>query len=102
MASPRIHTLVSPLGTVAWLLLLEPHLPGQALDGSIRGNNIDSSWAAIPAARATLVNSPTGTKRIAESNASGSFAFSKVEEGRFTVIVERDRFTTLARSFSTS
>ncbi len=75
-------------------LTLTPHAAAQLLQGSLDGNVVDSSQAAIPGAAITLTNQQTGTVRTGQSNAVGAYSFPTIASGLWTLEVKSDGFQT--------
>nr|MBA3438892.1 DUF2012 domain-containing protein [Pyrinomonadaceae bacterium] len=70
----------------------------QALYGSITGNVVDANGGAIPGASVTITNVGTNQSREATTEDSGSYTFTNVEAGRYTVKVTQAGFKTLTRT----
>ena len=75
---------------VAWLLTFP--LWGQIQSARVEGTVIDSSKAAIPGAKLTLLNDKTQVRVDAESDASGFFVFATVTPGFYTLAAEAQGF----------
>ena len=67
------------------------NIPAQPVAGSIKGVLADESGAVVPAAPITL--SGNGAKRAAQSQADGSYTFSGLSAGEYTVSVAVPGFT---------
>ena len=67
-------------------------LPSQQVTGSITGSVADSSGAAIPGAKVTLVSEGTAAARIQNTDAQGNFEFTAVLPGIYTVAAENAGF----------
>jgi hypothetical protein len=65
---------------------------GQQISGTISGSVKDSQLAAIANAKITLVNMQQGTTREAQSSTDGSFVFTLVQPGTYTLAVENAGF----------
>lgn len=70
----------------------------QILYGSLDGNVIDPSGAAVAGAAVTLVNTGTALTRETLTSSSGSYTFTNVEPGVYDVKVARAGFQTAATS----
>jgi hypothetical protein len=60
--------------------------------GEISGRVIDPNGSAIPAASVTITNKTTGKQIKTETNTNGSFQFSMLEAGVYTIEVESPYF----------
>jgi carboxypeptidase family protein/TonB-dependent receptor-like protein len=85
------------------LALLATLLPprralAQVLYGSIVGNVTDSSGAPIPGATVTIINNETNQSREAVTSTSGSYDFTTLQTGTYTVKLSQPGFKTLTRS----
>ncbi len=60
----------------------------------LTGSVLDTTGAAIPAARLTLSNTATGVETSAESNESGVYIFPYVAPGEYLLLTEVDGFKT--------
>lgn len=67
----------------------------QAGRGAVSGIVTDPTEAVLPHTELTLTNAATGTKRVLESNSSGSFAFISLNPGTYDLIARAKGFTTL-------
>lgn len=76
----------------AGTLLLASVLHGQGQYGSINGVITDTSGAAIPGAKVTIVNTSTGQETSLESVADGSYTIPQVLPGTYHVRVEMASF----------
>jgi carboxypeptidase family protein/TonB-dependent receptor-like protein len=78
----------------AMLLLVGASSVGyaQVLYGSLTGNVIDPSAAAIPGAKVTALNVNTGIARQAETDARGVYLFSDLQMGVYKVTVDAQGF----------
>ncbi len=70
---------------------------GQATT-SIRGTVTDPSNAAIPNATVTLTNTDTNLERTATTDQQGSYVFSQVAPGHYSVLVEAAGFSKYSRT----
>lgn len=69
------------------------------ITGDLRGLVLDSSGAAVPAAKVVLRSVETGESRTQNSDGSGIFAFSLLRVGGYEIRVEKSGFrTSIARS----
>ena len=76
------------------LALLPSILSGQEYRGRIQGTVLDSSSAAIPGARVTLLNNRTGVEVVRQTNEMGHYLFDLVEPGSYKLTVENTGFST--------
>ncbi len=64
----------------------------QSTFGTILGTVTDPSGAVVAAAKIELTNSATNTVRTAQTDASGSYQFSNIDVGTYTVAVDAAGF----------
>ncbi len=81
----RSFLLVSLLSVAAW---------AQTFRGSIVGNVVDATGAAVPDAIISAVNQGTGLTRETVASASGDFAMPDLPLGLYNVTVTKTGFTT--------
>ncbi len=79
-------------GLLATLLIGTGTMVGQQISGSINGVVKDSQQATIPNAKITLNNQEQGTSRDGVSAADGSFVFTQLQPGTYTVSIEAAGF----------
>jgi len=85
------HTRRSPLHLFATIAVLLIVLFGAAAEGraqnitSINGTVYDTSKAAVPHAKITLINLDTRVEQAVEGNAAGEFVFMSLLPGRYSV-----------------
>ncbi len=81
--------------TCLLLLLLAPQrLLAQVDEGAINGVVTDSSGAAVPNAKVTLLNTDQGITLESTTGNSGEYAFNPVRIGHYTVTVAAPGFST--------
>src|SRR6185437_5251827 len=78
---------------VAYLLLSPLHLNAQTVTGTILGNVLDSSGAAIPNAEITITNQDTGVARVSAGSADGVYSVPSLIAGKYTVGVKAQGFS---------
>jgi hypothetical protein len=66
----------------------------QVLYGSLTGNVIDPSSAAVPGAKVTALNVDTGVSRQSETDARGAYLFGNLQIGTYKVTIEAKGFQT--------
>src|ERR1700743_2172160 len=66
----------------------------QSSRGELAGNVTDSTGAVIPGATIDAVNQGTGGKKEAKSSSAGSYHFSDIPIGVYTVTVTAPGFAT--------
>src|SRR5215469_4725421 len=66
---------------------------GQAETGQVNGTVTDPSGAVVSGAKVTLTNNGTGQTRTAQTSANGSYAFTNLQPGNYTVTVEGSGFS---------
>lgn len=84
----------TPALALAMLLVAGLPLSAQTFRGSIVGSVIDSSGAALPAAKVVAVNKGTGVTRETVATDSGDFTLPDLALGMYTVTVSKDGFQT--------
>lgn len=82
------------------LLLLSAHrtAPAQILYGGLVGNVTDSSSAAVPNAKVTIVHVATGTTRETATNEMGTYRFPTIAPGTYELTVQANGFRTFSRT----
>ena len=94
--SPRIclEKLLLAVITCSLLMLGAPsRLRAQALSG-IAGTVTDSSNAAVPSAKVTVTNTSTNVTKSTQTSDAGTFNFTDLNPGSYTVKVEAQNFKT--------
>src|SRR5579862_7827064 len=66
----------------------------QVLYGSLTGNVIDPSDAAIPGVKVVALNVNTGVARNADTDARGAYIFTNLQLGTYKVTAEARGFKT--------
>ena len=69
----------------------------QVLYGSIVGNVIDETRAALPGATITIVHNESGRSHEAVTDSSGTYRFTAVQPGTYTVTVKLEGFRPFTR-----
>ncbi len=82
---------------LAWLLLGAPATFAQVDTGTILGTIQDPTGAVIPAAKVTLTNEGTGIALVTTSAADGTYIFTPIRIGIYSVTVEKEGFQTVVR-----
>lgn len=97
-----VHTKISRIlaYTATGLLLGGLALQAQNTAGSISGTVQDAQGAVVPGAKVTLTNEAQGaaSSRVVNTTAEGTFVFSPVLAGRYTVTVEMMGFKKFVQS----
>src|SRR5579863_1264873 len=70
----------------------------QQLTGSITGTAEDSSGAVILGVKVTVLNPATGLTQTTQTNGSGSYQFSNLPVGTYTVTFAKEGFKTEVHS----
>jgi hypothetical protein len=78
-------------------LLGTPFAGAQSTGGRIRGTVIDSSGAAIAAAKVTIINEATHASRDAETGADGEYVFLEIPVGTYEVNAQSTGFKKYVR-----
>src|SRR2546423_6431749 len=74
------------------VVLISASASAQEFRGSITGRVLDSSTAAVPAARITLVNTATNASTVVLSDSDGNYGIPYVAAGGYDVTVEAAGF----------
>ena len=90
-----IHLLV--VGVTFAVAAGAPAAGAQVLYGSIVGHVQDSTGAALPGATVVILHEETRLTRETTSDTSGTYTFTAVPSGRYTVTVTVQGFRTSAR-----
>ncbi len=86
------------LPSLCFLLIQSPRVFGQVDEGSITGTVQDPSGAVVPGAQVTLLNTDQGITLKAVTNGSGSYTFSPVRIGHYTVSATASGFSTTTQT----
>jgi hypothetical protein len=78
-------------GWICIVFLLAPSLLAQVDTGTILGTVYDSTGAIIPGAQVTITHEGTAATQAAETRADGTYIFTPVRIGSYTVEVELRR-----------
>lgn len=90
-----MRVLVSLL-VAAWMAAMPA--AAQILYGGLVGNVTDSSDAAIPNAKVSIVHVATGTARDATTTEAGLFRFPTIAPGAYTLTVQANGFRTFSQT----
>jgi len=71
---------------------------GQVGAGSLSGIVEDQTGAIVPGASVTVQNAASGAQRTSPSNGAGSFTFSALPSGDYTLTIKAPGFKQLVRS----
>src|SRR5436190_22888548 len=82
----------------AAILLLASPAAAQRTTANLRGTVTDASHALVPGATVTVTNQDTGFTRTMSTNESGSYSFSELPVGRYSMKVELQGFKTATRT----
>ena len=82
------------LACLCFVLLQGRSAFGQVDEGAITGTVLDTSGAVVPNAQVTLKNTDVGLTLETKSSASGSYTFSPLRIGHYTVTVTAPGFAT--------
>lgn len=69
----------------------------QAVNGTIVGTITDASGAVVPSAKISLMEVNTNLSRSASASESGSYSFTNIPQGKYTVSVEQTGFRKATR-----
>jgi hypothetical protein len=92
----RVARLVG-LGCLAILLILPGILTAQSVTGSIAGSVVDQTSQALPGAVVILEAPDTGLTRELTTSEDGTFIFTAVPPGVYTIRVKADGFSVFER-----
>ena len=70
----------------------------QVLYGSIVGNVLDPSQAAVPEATVTITHTDTGQSRTTTTSATGAYSFPTLPSGAYDIRVTKEGFQSYSRS----
>ncbi|MEJ7713672.1 MAG: carboxypeptidase-like regulatory domain-containing protein [Pyrinomonadaceae bacterium] len=94
----RFSTAVVSYSSSRMMLAAPVKSYAQTLYGSITGNVTDPNGAAIPGGSVMLTNTGTNQSREATTDGSGSYTFSTLEAGNYTVTITHPGFKTLNKT----
>lgn len=84
--------------TLACLLFAAPFVMAQVDAGRVQGTVTDRSSAIVPGARVTLINEGTGLRLTTATREDGSYIFTPIRIGLYTVEVESGGFQKTRRT----
>lgn len=93
-SSPKVKSLISSAIFVFVVTLFLAVLPAaaQVLTGNIKGTVVDPNGAALAGASVTSKSQATGAENKAVTDVSGSFVFTNLTPGKYTVTIEQTGF----------
>jgi hypothetical protein len=95
----RAQYLRTAAGLVLLALAGSPlTVSAQVLYGSLVGNVVDESGAALPGATVSVTHKETGAVRETVSDATGAYRVPNLQSGTYTLTVKVEGFRTLVRS----
>ena len=94
--SPLIAGIVSILCVLFLGPISTPRLAAQIASGGVTGTVKDASGAVIPDAIVILTNTETGVKQTAQTTATGTYNFTVVPYGHYTLLVQHPGFKDVA------
>src|SRR5262249_5837846 len=92
----RVARLIG-LGCLTFLLVLPGILSAQSVTGAIAGTVVDQTQQALPGAVVILEESDTGLSRELTTAHDGTFIFTAVQPGVYTIRVKADGFSIFER-----
>lgn len=100
MQPGRLHHSWTALAVfvAVFLLMAAQTAEAQVLYGSITGNVVDPSQAAVPGATVTITHRESGQTRSALTNEAGIYSFPNVPSGTYDVRVSKEGFQTYTQS----
>ncbi len=93
-----VSSSLQALGTALVCLYLVLPLRGQVDTGTILGTVVDASGAVIPGAKVTIRNEGTSIAQSTTTSASGTYVFTPLRIGTYSVEVEKEGFKKSRRS----
>jgi hypothetical protein len=87
-AKPPLALLLAALFIVTFI----PQAISQVDTGAVLGTVRDQSGSVVPGAKVTLINEGTGATAVASSNPDGTYIFTPVRIGTYTVTAEAPGF----------
>ncbi|HEY2014199.1 MAG TPA: TonB-dependent receptor, partial [Bryobacteraceae bacterium] len=94
----RLSALVPCLALLLAVCISQHAASAQVLYGSLTGNVLDPSGAAVPSAKVEAVNAGTGVIRQTNTDERGVYQFNNVEAGIYKVTVTTKGFKTVVAS----
>jgi hypothetical protein len=82
------------VAALCFLLVHSPAALGQVDEGSVTGTVQDATGAVVPNAHVTLLNTDQGITLESQTSASGTYIFSPVRLGNYTITVTATGFST--------
>jgi hypothetical protein len=96
---PALLRGVTPIAIVGLIVLcFAPALVAQVLYGSIVGTVRDATAAVLPGATVTITHNETKATRETATDETGSYRFSTVQTGTYTVVVTLSGMQTFTRN----
>jgi len=95
--SPSFLHWTKRLAVLLIALAFAAPLMAQTVSGTISGSVVDPSGQVIPGATVNLINEATADSRTMLTNDEGSFVFTAVQPGTYTVKVEQVGFAIFER-----
>src|SRR5262245_14548942 len=91
--------VIVTLAVASCLVFTVPSLASaQAVTGTLLGNVVDASGAAVPGATVTATEVKTNVRRSTTTNESGFYIFASLQNGTFNVEAELQGFRKAVRS----
>ncbi|HVR72087.1 MAG TPA: carboxypeptidase-like regulatory domain-containing protein, partial [Vicinamibacteria bacterium] len=78
--------------------LMPRHASAQAVSGTLLGQVVDSTGAAVPGARVTVTSPATGFTRTLTSDGSGEYTAPSIPPAEYTITAEMSGFKTVTVS----
>jgi hypothetical protein len=94
----RVWLSVIILALVALMRVVPAAAQAQLGTGAIAGVILDTSDAAVPGARVTVINTGTGLSRTVETSRTGQFSAPVLPPGTYQISVERDGFAAIRQT----
>ncbi|HYZ86712.1 MAG TPA: carboxypeptidase-like regulatory domain-containing protein, partial [Bryobacteraceae bacterium] len=82
------------LTLLAFCVCALPTANAQVLYGSLTGNVVDSSGAAVPEVKVEAVNANTGVSRTTTTDSAGVYIFNDLQAGSYKVTYQSSAFST--------
>src|SRR6516162_7201029 len=94
----RVHAIFRPLFLIIALLAPAPLSRAQLVGGTITGDVVDPTNAALDRATVVIRNEETGTERNLTTAPDGTFSAPSIPVGNYTVLVTHEGLSPLRRT----
>jgi hypothetical protein len=94
----RVHAIIRPFLLIIALIAAMPLSRAQLVGGTITGDVVDPTNAALEHATVVIRNEETGTERNLATGPDGSFSAPSIPVGNYTVLVTHEGLSPLRRT----